>query len=660
MVSFLLAIQIILASIISAASSSSSNRVAFTSNVIFNANGSVSMAVAGMSEPELLPNGKYDESVVLAGISVFRTYLEQKAVSKYTTCHHTERIYTYATGKIFSIMNDVDTDILLPDMIKLMAQEYAEMAKSVCRRISAPVDQEEVELVKKKAMILAVFIHELISNGYEFTEEQNLVFLEFIYRFSPGGIRYILAFQCLYACLDNESLLFVYDLIVKYFDPENPALPVFFLKFQTGDNVQIKIAFINFLERLYEKLMELDPVLKADQINRHANMLISSMISCNFIEDFDHMLFDLLQKVDLNKLLCSTRFSKSASHVIKQSLQTSKIAVFFSDIFVNNSFILALDESNFLNYGAFLNHLNSESYIARLSTEASTRLLEIRFKFISYSKIIVTGHRMLETIEDNFVRMNKSELDELNSLIESQISNSNDFFSCHRSVADNFNSRLIKIVPKLVLLANANKDSSAELNLERYKILVKLLELVLSIPAALDEAPDSFSNVLFFYNCFVSKVPNANTLLADYHALTLELIHKLISKNRFFYNNKHKKILNSYLQLTRSNEADTILSDILLHYLRAKPSKQTALAEVFGYATKFQIFLNPVFSIYIFTEIQKYFDSSPKIPIETYEDGLLVEISNVIIAFKVLSKTEQLFVKSFCNQFSADRNIFTE
>ena len=404
--------------------------------------------------------------------------------------------------------------------------------------------------------------------------------------------------------------------------------------------------------------MELDPVLHLDQFNRHANSLISIMISCNFTEDFVPMLFDLLQNVDLNKLLCSASFSETAGNFIKTLSPSSQIFVFFSDILINDNFILALHESNFLNYGAIFAFLNSESHIARLSTEASKRLLEIRFKLVSYSKIIVEGHQMLETIEDNFVHMTKSQLEDLNSSIERQISNSNDFFMCHHSDAGNFNSSLLKKIS--ILAKNVIRDASSELDVDRYKALVKLLELAMSVPVKSDKASDSFSNVLFFYNCFVSKVPNANTLLAGSNALTLKLLHKLALKNSFFYTNNHRVILYLYLQLTISDEADVILSDLLLHYLRIKPNKQAAIAEVLRYPTKLKIFLNPVFSIYIFTEIQKYFDSSPKIPIETYEDGLLVEISKVIIASKALSKTEQIFVKSFCNQFSANRNIFTE
>ena len=253
MVSFLLVLQIILWSI-SSITSSSSGQSSSASNASLKKNESFSIVVADLPTPKLLPNGKYDECAILLGISVFRPYLERKAVLKYESCHYTERIFISAVEKIFYTMKLDYINIFVPEMIKLMAQEYAEMARLFCRQNSIPKDQYEVVFVKQKAMILAVFIHESISRGYLFTNGQNSIFLEFIYRFSSGGIRYTLAFQCLYAYLHNGSLLFVYDLIAKYFDPKNPALPVFFLKFQPGDNVQIKIAFIAFVARIYEKV----------------------------------------------------------------------------------------------------------------------------------------------------------------------------------------------------------------------------------------------------------------------------------------------------------------------------------------------------------------------------------------------------------------------
>ena len=654
--SFLLILQIILVSLISSTTSSSSGRVLYTSNISLDKNESVSIVVADMSAPKLLPNGKYDECVVFAGISVFRPYLERKAVLNYASCHYTERIFASAVEAVFFKM-DVDINILLPAMIKSMAKEYAEMAKLFFRRNEAALlDQDEVESSRKNAVILVIFIHESISSGYKFTDEQNMIFLEFIYRCSPGGFRYTLAFQGLCTSLKTEIFLAFYELAVKYFDPVQPALPVFFFNFSTGENDHIKIAFSNFLVRLYKKLIEFKPVLHADQFNIHANMLISSMISCNFVEDFIPMLFDLLQNVDLNKLLCSTRFSKSARNLIKDLSPSSSIFVFFSNIFVNDNFISALDESNFLNYGAIFQYLDSESYLLLLSSEASERLIKIRLKFDKYAAIFVDGFEMLESIEDNFINMDKSQLERLELSIESQISNSDDFFSYHQSDASNY---ICKLLGKISILAkNAIRYPSTELDVERYKVLLKLIEMVLSVPAALDTASDSVSIVLFFYNVRVSKLPNVKTLLAGSNDLMLELLHKLVKKNRFFSAYNHRTILYSYLQLTRSDEAEAILSDILLRYLRVKPNKQAAITEVLRYAIKFKICLNSIFSIYLFTEIQNYFDSSPKISIETYEDGLLVEISKTIVGMKVLNKTEQLFVKSFCNQFSANRNIF--
>lgn len=244
-------------------------------------------------------------------------------------------------------------------------------------------------------MFAVIVIQEAHVNGFKFDSPQSAALLEFIYRFGTNSVRYGIAFQCLYTSLAHGSLKPAYEMFLRYFDAGKQALPVFFIQVQEKTKANIKAVFINFLQGLFQKIDQIDHISDKENFNRHACMIVSSMISCNFLEDLVPMIDNFMDKVDMLKCASSARFSKSAIEISKlfKDQETAPLYAIARNM-IKESVLMALDRDKFIDHGSVIYNLKHNQqeiykiYQSQLSSEAKEKLEEILEVYYSYFTVI--------------------------------------------------------------------------------------------------------------------------------------------------------------------------------------------------------------------------------------------------------------------------------
>lgn len=629
-------------------------RVLYSSNISVSSEMSMSLEVVDLSKPQVLENGQYSDYIVLECLAIFRKNIERDAVLKYETCPFTESLFTAAIDSIL-VEISVNTSVILPALIEILAREYAEKAHSYCRTSVNFV--RETESFKNFTKIVVVFAQEAYISNSQIPSEHVLKLLEFVYRFGESSQRYGLAFQGLYTALPAGDFSRFYELVMEYFVPERPTLPVLFLNIQSEPNMVLKVVFSRFLTRLYDRISLLDPVEDEEVYNRHACMLLSSMISCNFMNDFIPMIQDTLHKVNLHKLLPSPRFAKAASFIcteLKDQESSSVILNDFANVFVTDELILSLDPSNFLNFGSIFVNLDAQERVDQLSSEAVERLIEIETGYKDYKKIIDNANETFPNLPETFSQMECADLDDLTGLVVQLTSISKDFFEHQQSEACLFTVAVLQMIPKLVKKAILLTPVADEaLSMKRYKLFIKMLQFGMSGPTILSHNTDAIPIILYFNNSKISKIPNARTELAAEHNLMIELLQLLAKKNKFCTSEQHRQVIFSFLQSVRSaDKAVHLMKRLLLEYLRAKSNKLSAVSDVSNTAKRLKFDPSSLIVAFVVTEIAKYLQLSVKVPLESYQDGTFAILVKVVLELNIFSTTEKLLIEAFCKKFS--------
>jgi hypothetical protein len=618
----------------------------------------MTLEVVDMSCPELLPNGQYSDYIVDHVTQIIRKHLMKNGSGKYCDSPISESFFSYAFDDVLLEMN-VNISILIPVIFDNLVNEYIKIAKHYNQNVGS-ADYEERQLKVKLATIVA---QEACANSYKFTEVQATTLLEFIYRFGLSGNRYGLAIQALYTSIPTNSLIIAYNMFVDHFDPSRQALPVLYIHVKDPKLESIKNIFIGFISHLYEKIKNIDHINYQSFFNTHACMLISSMISCNFLDDFLPMITDLLHKVDIPQLLISPRFAKSVIEISKEyKNQNNPVLEEIIKHCIDDNVILALDPPAFIFYGSIIFYLKknqNDFCIASgdaLSPKAQERLKEIEAEYAAYHAVIAATSAF-DNYDGSFASMKQTDLISMCDSIDSMIPVFPDFFKHEPFKACNVIKNIFALIPKLVNISM--RDSSKDLDVFRFRLFAKLIELSFSGPYVFESSPDIFSTIIGFYNTRFDRFSRLNFILKDVHMKILSFVEVLLRSNKFFKTHRYRANFYNYLKMVMPRKADFCMIGCFHEVLVKGLNLPLICHDIITASNKLELSMHSAFSLFITNEIQLYLQNYQQGLIDDYLDGALVIAARLILAEKVLSKTETILVKTVINRFSSFK-LFTD
>lgn len=642
----------------SSSESRSGGKVIISTKTSFSKTSSLKLEVVDLSCPQLLPNGQYSDIIVDHVTHIVRKYLEKNGPERYHVTPFAESFFSPAFDDVLLVMN-VNIGILIPIILETLAKEYTDIAKYY-NQLTEPLvpGSQQYETRNVKIKLATIVVQEASANSYKFSESQAIILLESIYRFGLIGIRYGLAVQALYTAISTKNLFSVYNMFVKYFDPSRQALPVLYIQIKDPKLEVIKTIFINLMARLFEKIILIDQIDNKEHFNNHACMLIASMISCNFLDDFIPMITDLLEKIDMIQLVSSPRFAKSLID-ISNFYENQNIPLLdeISKRLIDDKILLKLDPKAFIIHGSIVSVIKinqNEFYINcvdSLSIEGRERLTEIELRYLAYREV-VSESDAFDSINENFAAMENADLDFLCESIDKMITVFPDFFENHPSEANSVIIKVLALIPKLTNISM--RQSSKALDIHRYRLFIKLLELCFTGPYIFESTTEVFSIVLGFYNTRFNSL-----YLYDVHIKTLNLIQILVKTNKFFKTHRYRANFYTYLKIVAPLCADSCMTKCLYEVLFRGYNLPFIYSNVIATSNKLELSINSAISTFISNEIRKYLEVHDQIPADIYLDGSLVHLVELVLAENILSKTEAIIVKTVLNRNSSYR-IFTD
>lgn len=632
-------------------------KVIYSSTSALQVGGNMTVEIVDWSNLSLLENGQYGEFVVNRAFEIVRNYLEKHAIEKYDQSPFSESFFSSAFEDVLLEM-EVDIDILSPAVFEMLLSEFTKIAKTYNRQSRGALvpGSSEYETRIRQVKLATIVIQETASNSQNFSDSQVLILLEFIYRFGINGNRYGLAIQTLYTSLPTGTLAKTYKMFVDYFDKSRHALPVLFVQIVSQEMLPVKYVFIDFIQNLYSKVIRIDPVTEKDVFNKHACMLIASMISCNFLDEFLTMLEFLLDRIDMVQLGRSPRFAKSAIDISQRfKHQSTELLDKFCGLLLNDNVILALDETNYNDHGSIILNLKVnqnelyKKHFANLSTEAKEKLKIIENTYFSYHKVI-SETKKFEKLEETFALMDQNGLNNLYESLERMAPVFQKFFKHQPNEASNTVIKLFNLIPKLINLSI--RQPSRNLDADRFRVFIKLLELTFTGPDILERTTDTFSSILFFFTSRFNTSVRFNSNLNSCHQSVMELIRKLISAKKFFRSDRYRTNFYNFLELITPDSAESTMAGCLYEVLSSAEKKDLICLGVIQTTKTLKISFEPLFSHFISNEIKIYLEKHSQIPIDEYLEGLLVKVVKLAIKEKALQKSELELVNGIFNRYS--------
>ena len=615
------------------------------------------------SYPQLLPNGQYCDVVVDRATDIIRKYLVKNGADKYHVTPFAESFFSHAFDDVLIEM-DVNIGVLIPIIFETLANEYTDLANYYNQLTETLVPgSEKYETRQAKVKLATIVVQEASANSYTLSESQAIILLESIYRFGLSGIRYGLAVQALYTVIPTNNLFSVYNMFIKYFDPTRQALPVLYIQIKDSKLEIIKNIFINLISRLYAKVILIDQISNKESFNNHACMLISSMISCDFFDDFIPMITDLLQKVDINQLIISPRFAKSVIDISNLYMnQNIPVLDEISKHLINDKVLLTSNQKALIVYGSilFIIKFNQndlyKTCVDNLSIKAQERLEEIETGYISYYEV-VSEAATFDSFQETFATKEQADLELFCDSIDKMILIFPDFFKNQPSDANNVIVKVLALIPKLTNISM--RQSSKDLDISRFLLFVKLLELSFTGPYILESTSDSFSSVIGFYNARFNSLSKNSITLRNAQMKTLSFIEKLFKCNKFFKSHRYRANFYAYLKLIAPLSANSCMIGCFHEVLLHGNNLPFVYNDVITSSNKLELSINSAISGFISNEIRNYLKIYYQIPVDLYLDGSLVHVVNLVLAENILSKTETIILKAVINRFSTYQ-VFTD
>lgn len=619
----------------------------------------LSLEIVDLSNPQVLPNGQYSDFINSRATAIVHEYLNNYGIAKYDTNPAAESFFRCAFDDVLAEM-EVDLKIITPAVFKELISEYIIIAQNFNNQIRVLTPgTPEYDLRLEQANLAVLIVQEAAANSVIVPPPENEILLEFIYRFANTGERYGLAFKSLYTSLADESFCVIYDIFVKYFDQDRSALPVLYVQINDPSLLVVRDHFINFITGLYEKVIRINLRISRESFDKHACMLISSMISCNIIDEFIPMLTELLKSIDIFRLFSSPRFAKSAIDMSKKFKRESPaILDIFASALIDDNVILAIESSKFIDLGSILFNFKVnqnelyQKYFRDLSIEAQEILKEIEMAFITYSRALFEIVS-IEKLENDFGTMEEDAVNRLVESVKRMLPVFPDFFNHQPNEAGNFVTKLVAMIPKLVNIAM--RQSTRDLDVFRFRLFVKLLELTFYGPVVLENTTDAFASVLGFYTSRFHVSSRFNPIDKETQVTVISLLDKLVKANRFFKSPRYRNNFYNFLKMTVPERADSIILEYLYEVLVLAEKKYNTCFDIVNTAKIINLSVQQLLSRFISESIQAYLDtiSSTPIYIDQYLGGDLVNIAKLAIAEKALALSEVVLVKAIFNNFAS-------
>ena len=566
----------------------------------------------------------------------------------YETCPVKSSLFLNAFQEVINVMA-VEFNLIGQDIVTRIIQLYSKTAEKYIK------DRKELDPLSSKyaererfAKLCVVVIQECYSIDFPVERSKAIHLLEFIYRFGTVGDRYAFAFQGLFNSLNYSSFTIFFKFMTEHFDLNRQALPVINIK-ASVECRDIKIGFFGFIKTIYDKINDLDPIGDAELFNRHGSMLICSIISCNFVEeflDFIDFLVNIIGKIDLIQLINSGSFITLAikvSHVNKY--RESFVLDHICGLLISEKIISTLS-TNLINFGSLLAAVRNNQmgyyfkYSELLSESSYRKLKDIEIKFNIYNSRL-SNVNVLNLLDNDFANFDREDfavvLEKLYNLIEIFP----EYLLNEPSESSETVSRIIKLIP--ILVSIATEDSKNTFDIVRFEVFILLVKLSLLNDYALNDTDDSFSCVLHFFN---SRLRHTTGIDARFHELIQESLGNLIKGSRFFSTIVHHQILYNYFLNVSPQTAEMRICQCFLDFMRFDGSKINSFIIVVSSVKILRLDASVLYSTLLAHEFEEYLKDFSKIPLETYLEGSLVLVSNNILGMNILPKTTQLLVRN--------------
>jgi hypothetical protein len=605
------------------------------------------------SKAKMLSNGQYSPSTVSQATEVVREHLEMNFDSRYEACPYNDPILL-SGFEVLRFEMDVEIERIKPAIIDSLLKRYVRLAvkhNALPFSIDDPNNPDHDE-IRNDVRKIVIFAQECQLHDISVPGHQALILLEAVYRFGAPSVRYGLAFQKLYLSLSTDGFSSFYVFIIKHFLPARGALPVLYINIAAASS-SIRRDFIFFITCLYARVKAINRELDLEAFNRHSAMLFACLISCNLLEEFNHMILDILPLLDMVKLSISPRIVKSVTELLAEFKDSPNAMVeLFCEKIFTDQVLLGMDESHFVCLGELFTSIQDnqsdlfERFLPSLSNEAVAKLFSLQ----DYYSIFTRQFASLETMDsffDSFTSMNQSELLEFSEIIISHASNLSKYIKFQSDVAYSFLTKLFKVIPDLVERSIAEK--SDDLDGFRYSVFVGLLELVFLSPINRKHVTEIFSKVLFFFNLRVKGYANFDLILAETNARVLDLVEESITTYRFFTSFKELKVFYMYVKFVSEENADLVMNSCFMNYLCSSKTLLVDFFDMLENITRLKIDCSAMFSNFVTYQLNKFISVSGTVTIENYLDGMFISIIRLIIVNDLLNKSEKEFTKYIVN-----------
>lgn len=597
--------------------------------------------------PQIQSNGLYEDSVMERIIQIVQEEFETYVASYYFTNPFEQSIFTSALEALLIDMK-IDIKLVMPAIIKSMADHYYDKIIKILNE-----DVIDLDIAESTAKMVVVLFQETSLESSNRTKDQIFLFFEFIFRFGVNGARYNAAQQFIIDYMDFSDLNRIYEIVFKHIDPVKSVLPL-----MCFDKSRGLIEYSNFTRIIYGKLLEVQDSPQNSDLVAYSNNILTVLYNMEILhpsEDFNQEILELLQRADLKCLINRGVFIKT----LKESKRCgSPLSIQLNALLpklIADDFISQLSEeyNNLQNFRfAFvIENLNYLSYAGRLSFKCLSVLNYIINNYCDYkSKDRKFG--IFQTLEEDFMNMTALELEGLRSDISELIPILPVSYDFRIVFTNAIFQNLLTCIPNLIS-ASVRNTADPNLNIERYKTFVKLLEFATSTDYGNFSSEEVYPKVLFFYVANLNRVR-----LDDVHESLMKIFENLTKSNHFLCNMPQRKFVYEYLKAAVGPEkAVNVLNELFFKMLKVKINKPYAVHDSFGTAGFLRVSPNPAITSFFFAEIRNYILNSRHIGIEKYNNAMLPIMAWIFIKYDAFSKTELLIIEKVFQKYSSDNTF---
>ena len=615
-------------------------------------------------------DGKYSETFLNQSSEVVDHYFKTHSSVLYQSPAHSFEIFSNSFDCFFSSFQlDSNSDFLKLAILSRLFTKY----HNLCLNYNASekvLNPGSVEFKDREEISLCVVIlaQEVKLFDFEIPKDLAPTLLEFILRFSVESTRVELAFEILLDLLSLEQKKLVFQKILIYFDPERPAAPVVYLT-NDGTDPAVKPVYVDFIRNLYLRVSAIDSDKNFDI---HAQMLVRSMFSCFFFQEYETMILDLVSRIEIFELGVRPMYSSSVIEIIsKLSFVRNNFAILdvVCDKLFKNDFIISNHTESFskMTYVDFstifesifkMHPLRYQKHKSLLSAEACTILTKIEENSKKFDKLEICRSEIFKNIrKTNFSNLDSSKLSTIKCQLIELISEYHQYANHRCFEAIVFSKAAGEILVEIIKESVENSKSfSAEIINQRFQIFFEVLQLIYITKITQNFFPHVFLGVIFFYNSNFTSI----TLDLSYRQVIKNIADVVMINNFFLFKSiKHHYIL---LQFFVKCNNSLLLGEKTMLYiyqnlLMKSVSKVYSSRIILSIASGIEIEINEILKNCLNDLINEYLKNYSNIPIEFYSNKSIIEIIRLMHSYKILSKTELEVLNVFVKRYALDKNI---